>query len=304
MIGLVIFGVASLLGGLATSEATAARRPWPPGPRRRARLPGRAGPDRHDVPGRTGPQPRLRGVRRDVRRRRGRRPAARRLADRHSTSALRHRHRRLAAHPADQHPDRHRHRAPRAALPQRVRVAPGPARPARRRHRHPRPARPRLRHQPRRHRRLERHLDDRQPGRRPRAARPVPAHREPRRAPAAADPGLRQPHPGGELRGDVLRPGRDVRDVLLPQPVHPGRHGLQPARGRRRVPAVLRRPGARGRDLVEPDQPDRPAVPRRHRHPDGRRRAVRVLAAPLRHHRSRSSDVAGAATGPTCCRSS
>ena len=91
-------------------------------------------------------------------------------------------------------------------------------------------------------------------------ARRVPARREPGRAPAAADPGVRQPHPRGELRGDVLRPGRDVRDVLLPQPVHPERDGLQPDRGRRRVPAVLRRPGARRRHLVEPDQPDRPAL--------------------------------------------
>ena len=85
------------------------------------------------------------------------------------------------------------------------------------------------------------------------------ADREPGRAPAAAGPGVHQPHPRGELRGDVLRPGGDVRDVLLPQPVHPGRDGLHPAAGRRRVPAVLRRPGARGRDLLEPGQPHRPA---------------------------------------------
>ena len=48
--------------------------------------------------------------------------------------------------------------------------------------------------------------------------------------------------------GDVPGPGRDVRDVLLPQPVHPERHGLQPDQGRRRVPAVLR--GHRGRPLA------------------------------------------------------
>ena len=259
MIGLVIFGVASLLGGLATSEGTAARRAWPPGPRRRAGLPGRPGADHHDVPGRPGAQPRLRGLRRHVRRGRGRRPAARRLADR-PRQRLRPRRRGLAPHPADQHPDRHHHRAARAALPRRVRVAPGPARPARCRHRHARPARPRLRPQPRRHRRLDRHLDDRQPGRRRRPARRLPGHREPGRAPAAADPGLRQPHPRGQLRGDVLRAGGDVRDVLLPQPVHPDRDGLQPDPGRRRVPAVLLRPGGRRRHLLEPDQPDRPAA--------------------------------------------
>ena len=169
--------------------------------------------------------------------------------------------------------------------------------------RHRRPARPRLRHQPGRHRRLERHLDARQPGRRHRAARRLRADRVPGRAPAAAGPGLREPHPGGELRGDVLRPGRDVRDVLLPQPVHPGRHGLQPAQGRRRVPAVLLRSGGRGGHLVEPDQPDRPAVPRRRRHPDGRDRALRVLPAALRHH-APDQRRPGQLRRPTCCRSS
>src|SRR3954463_280803 len=98
MVGLVVFGVASLLGGLATSEglllaarglqglgAPPAPPPHPapvaptlpPGPR-----PRRTGADRPDVPRGPRPQPRLRGVRRDVGRRRGRRPAPRRLADR------------------------------------------------------------------------------------------------------------------------------------------------------------------------------------------------------------------------------
>ena len=36
-----------------------------------------------------------------------------------------------------------------------------------------------------------------------------------------------------------------------------------------------------------------PRYPGRHRHPDGRRGAVRVLPAALRHHRSRCSDVQG-----------
>ena len=125
MIGLVIFAVASLLGGLAHERAAAARRPWPAGPRRRARLPRRPGPDHHDVPGRARAQPRVRGVRRDVRRRRGRRPDPRRLAHRHLAGDLRRRHRRLAPHLPDQRPDRHRRRAARPALPQRVGVAPG-----------------------------------------------------------------------------------------------------------------------------------------------------------------------------------
>ncbi len=82
MTGLIIFGIASLLGGLATNEGPAARRPGPAGPRRRPRLPRRPGPDHHDVPGRSSPQPRVRRVRRHVGRRRGRRPAPRRLAHR------------------------------------------------------------------------------------------------------------------------------------------------------------------------------------------------------------------------------
>ena len=48
----------------------------------------------------------------------------------------------------------------------------------------------------------------------------------------------------------MLAPGRDVRDVLLPQPVRPADRGLQPAAHRLRVPAVLvrhrhRRPASR-----------------------------------------------------------
>ena len=79
--------------------------------------------------------------------------------------------------------------------------------------------------------------------------------------------------------------------------------GYSPLRGRRRVPAVLRRPGARGRDLLEPGQPHRPAVPRRCRHADGRGRAVRVLPAALRHH-GPGERRPGQLRRPTCCRSS
>ena len=55
MVGLAIFAVASLLGGFATRRAAAARRPWPAGPRRRARLPRRARADHHHVPRRARP---------------------------------------------------------------------------------------------------------------------------------------------------------------------------------------------------------------------------------------------------------
>ena len=57
-------------------------------------------------------------------------------------------------------------------------------------------------------------------------ARDLHADREPGRAPAAAVPRVPQPDPRQQLRGDVPGPGRDVRDVLLPEPLHPERHGL------------------------------------------------------------------------------
>ena len=114
-------------------------------------------------------------------------------------------------------------------------------------------------------------------GGRRRAARRLRRHRVPRRPPAAARARLQQPHPRHQLPGDGARARRDVRDVLLPQPLHPAGHRLQPAAHRLRVPAVLGRHRDRRRPLVQPGQPDRPALHRRRRHADGRRRPVRVL---------------------------
>ena len=102
MIGLVIFGVASLLGGLATSEGTCWP-PWPPGLGAALASPAAlaliattfpaarpaTAPSRSTPPCQVSARPR---------------PAARRLADRHRAEPLRHRHRRLAARPADQPP--------------------------------------------------------------------------------------------------------------------------------------------------------------------------------------------------------
>ena len=50
MIGLVIFGIASLLGGLATNEGLLLAARGAPGPRRRAGLTRRPRADHHDVP--------------------------------------------------------------------------------------------------------------------------------------------------------------------------------------------------------------------------------------------------------------
>ena len=53
----------------------------------------------------------------------------------------------------------------------------------------------------------------------------------------------------------------DVRDVLLPRPLHPAGARLQPAQGRVRVPAVLASASSpRRRDRLDAGQPDRPAL--------------------------------------------
>ena len=138
-------------------RGTAARGPWPAGLRCGAGLPRRPGADHHDLPGRTGPQPRLRDLRGHVRRRCGGRPDPRRLAHR---SAPRHRrpvHRGLAPHLPDQHPDRHHRRTVRTAGAGRVRAPPRRARHPGRHHRHRRPARHRLRPEPGRTARLGQH---------------------------------------------------------------------------------------------------------------------------------------------------
>ena len=131
---------------------------------------------------------------------------------------------------------------------------------------------------------LGRHHHRRQPRGRRRAAARLRPHREPRRAPAPAVPDLHQPDPRRELRGDVPRPGGDVRDVLLPQPVHPERHGLQP-----RSRPASRSCRSRSASSSVPGWPPtwstaiEPTLRRRRRHPDRGRRPVRLLDAPLRH---------------------
>ena len=106
---------------------------------------------------------------------------------------------------------------------------------------------------------------------------------------------LHQPDPRGQLRGDVPGTGRDVRDVLLPEPAHPERHRLQPAARGRRVPAVRARHRRLGcRAGLQPDQPVRPALPGRCRHLAGGVGTLRVLPAAVRRHVLRSAtDVAG-----------
>ena len=78
--GILIFTLASFLGGLATSVGLAAGRPRPPGRRRRDRRADRPGPDHHQLRRGPGAQPGLRGVRGRRRRRRRPRPARRRHA--------------------------------------------------------------------------------------------------------------------------------------------------------------------------------------------------------------------------------
>ena len=78
----------------------------------------------------------------------------------------------------------------------------------------------------------------------------------------------------------------DVRDVLLPRAVHPDRDGLQPAQDRRRVLAVRGRDGVLRRDGFQPGQPGRPSRLGRHRHPARGRWSLRVLPTALRRHRT------------------
>ena len=80
--------------------------------------------------------------------------------------------------------------------------------------------------------------------------------------------------------------------------------GFSPLQDRLRVPAVQRRHrDRRGHGLLQADREGRPALARRRRHGDGRRRAVRLLAAALRRlaRRPRRSTRT---TPPTSCRSS
>ena len=108
-----------------------------------------------------------------------------------------------------------------------------------------------------------------------------------------ADADLRQPQPLRLVPGHAVVRRGDVRDVLLPDLLRPGRDGLQRAQGRLRVPAVLLHHHRRLRG----DQPDsaahRPEDPDRHRHRAGHGRAVLV----------RHCQLPTPATGPSCCRS-
>ncbi len=151
-IGLAIFTVASLLGGLATTPGLAHRRAHPSGRRRRARRAERARPRDDERPERGRPQPRSGALHGRVVGRRVHRPAARRCP---------HRLRQLALDALRQRADRRRRARPRAPLRDRDAEDPWPLRRRRRGHRDPRlrRGRPRL-HQCRRPR-LDRTADAR-----------------------------------------------------------------------------------------------------------------------------------------------
>ena len=242
MTGLIVFAVASLLGGLARTRRCCSAARGLQGLGAALASPAALALITTTFPAGPAAQPRLRGVRRDVRRRRGRRPDPRWLAHRPRP--------RLFGLDIDgwrltfliNVPIGLVAAAAGPALPRRVRVAPRRARHPRRPHRHLRPARRRLRPDPRRPRaRLDRHLDHRQPGRRRRCcSRLFVLHREPRvEHPLLPFRIFQNRTRAASFVAMMLRAGRDVRDVLLPEPVHPERDGLQPAQGRLRVPAVL-----------------------------------------------------------------
>ncbi len=141
MIGLVVFAVASLLGGLAQNETLLLGARGLQGFGAALASPAALALITTTFPAGPGAQPRVRHLRRHVRCRRGRRPDPRRLADRVQPRPVGPRHPRLADDLPDQRADRHRRGPARAALPARVREPPRPARHPRRHHRHRRPAR-------------------------------------------------------------------------------------------------------------------------------------------------------------------
>ena len=190
--------------------------------------------------------------------------------------------RRLALDLPHQRADRPGRGLPRAALPQRVRVAPRPARRARRDHRHARPAR------------------------RWSTASPAPA----RRSTAGATPGP-SPHwpPASLLLASFAFIESRVKHPLLPVRVFANRTratsflvmvlvpaamfamfyflslfiqlvvGYSPLHtGFAFLPFSVGHRDRRGH-LVEPGQPDRPALHRRRRHPAGDGSPVRLLAS-------------------------
>ena len=171
--GLVIFTVASLLGGFATTPALLLAARAAPGRRWRARLAVRLGSVDDDVPGRARPHPGPGPLHRRLHRWRRRRPDRRGPA---------HRVRLLALGALRQRPDRRRRHGARAAGAARDRAAHRQVRLRRGDHLDHRHGLARLRLRARRHRRLERAGD--RPGLRGRhrPARGVRRHRAPGRA--------------------------------------------------------------------------------------------------------------------------
>ena len=266
-------------------RGAAARRPGPAGPRRRDRLPRRAGADHHDLPGRPAAQPRLLGLRRDVRRRCGRRPDPRRLAHRPRAD--------LFGTAVDGWRLTFLINVPigilaALAAPRLLRESeshPRRARPARRADRHPRPGRHRLRPDPRRRPAL-------------RLGRPLDAS-------SRWSAGVlllvafvvierRVAHPLLPFRilANRTRATSFVVMMLVPAAMFAMFYflslfvqnvmGFSPLQHRLRVPAVQRRHRGRRGHLLEAGGAGRPALARRGRHGDGRRRAVRLLAAAVR----------------------
>ena len=204
-----------------------------------------------------------------------------------SLELARHPRRRLAPDAADHHPDRPRRRRPRAPLLRGVREAHRPARRPRRLHRHPGPARPRLRPLPRR--------------------RPT--------AGATSGPSLSLAA-GVALLAIFAFVESRVEHPLLPIRIFPNRTRAASFVAMMLLPAAMFSmffflsqyiqnvmgysplkagfaflPFCAGIIVARPPSrptwsTGRPPLPRRHRHPDGVDRAVRVLPDPGRHRRA------------------
>ena len=125
----------------------------------------------------------------------------------------------------------------RTAGAHRIAAPPRPVRPARRDHQHPRPGRPGLRpdqrgDQPERRLALGRYQGHRVADRRGSAARRLRHDRDTQRVRADAAADLPQPRPVRRQPDHAVRRHRDVRDVLLPDHLRADRLGLQRAEDR------------------------------------------------------------------------
>ena len=137
---------------------------------------------------------------------------------------------------------------------------------------------------------LGRHQGDRLAGRRGGAAGVVRGDRDPQQARAAADAAAAQPGPVRGVPDQLVRRYRAARHVLLPDRVHPGGVGVQPAVDGGRLPAVRPRDlGDDGGRAAGGEQDRRPAAADRRQRARGQRDVLAVPDQRAQHLRRRDA---------------